>query len=102
MRFVELVEASRSVRETDARLGKIGHLAPVLKRLSPDEIEIGIRADETPYAFQVTMRWFGRKLDVDRNRKNSRRALRARRSNVAERREPRRHRFPRLVRDKAL
>ena len=42
MRFVELVEASRSVRETDARLGKIGHLASVLKRLSPDEIEIGI------------------------------------------------------------
>src|SRR3989442_15205708 len=42
MRFVELVEASRSVGETAARLEKIGHLAEVLKRLSPDELEIGI------------------------------------------------------------
>jgi DNA ligase-1 len=42
MRFAELVEASRSVGETGARLEKIGHLAAVLKRLSPDEIEVGI------------------------------------------------------------
>ena len=42
MRFAELVEASRSVGETDARLEKIGRLAAVLKRLSPDEIEIGL------------------------------------------------------------
>jgi DNA ligase-1 len=42
MRFAELVEASRSVGETDARLEKIGHLAAALKRLPPDEIEIGI------------------------------------------------------------
>jgi DNA ligase-1 len=42
MRFDQLVAASRAVGETSARRGKIEHLATLLKRLAPDEIDIAI------------------------------------------------------------
>jgi DNA ligase-1 len=42
MRFEELVAVSRAVAATSARLGKIEHLAALLKRLSPPEIPIAI------------------------------------------------------------
>ncbi|HSC28485.1 MAG TPA: hypothetical protein VLD67_14500, partial [Vicinamibacterales bacterium] len=42
MQFGELVAVSGAVAETSARLGKIEHLAGLLKRLSPEEIEIAV------------------------------------------------------------
>ena len=42
MRLVDLVTCSRSVSETSARLEKIDRLAGLLRRLSPDEIEIAV------------------------------------------------------------
>jgi DNA ligase-1 len=40
MRFRDLVATSRAVAETSGRLEKIGHLASLLERLPPDDIEI--------------------------------------------------------------
>ena len=40
MRLAEVVAASRSVAGTSGRLEKIGHLAELLRRTPPDEIEI--------------------------------------------------------------
>jgi DNA ligase-1 len=42
MRFDGLVSASRMVAESSGRLDKTGHLAALLKRLSPEEIEIAV------------------------------------------------------------
>jgi DNA ligase-1 len=42
MRLDELVSASKVVAETSARLAKIRHLSELLKRLAPDEVEIGV------------------------------------------------------------
>jgi DNA ligase-1 len=42
MRLSELAEASRAVAEASSRLQKIAHLASLLQRLPPDEIEIAI------------------------------------------------------------
>jgi DNA ligase-1 len=40
MRLLEIVETSRRVGETSARLEKIDYLAALLRRLAPEEIEI--------------------------------------------------------------
>jgi DNA ligase-1 len=42
MRFEELVATSRAVAEASGRLEKTSHLAALLKRLSPPEIEIAV------------------------------------------------------------
>jgi DNA ligase 1 len=42
MRFAELVAASAAVAETSARLEKPQHLAALLKRLPPSEIEVAV------------------------------------------------------------
>ena len=42
MRFEELVTASASVAESSARLQKTRHLAAILKRLAPSEIEVAV------------------------------------------------------------
>ena len=42
MRFEELVTASASVAESSARLQKTKHLAAILKRLAPPEIEVAV------------------------------------------------------------
>ncbi len=41
-RLVELVTASQRIGATASRLGKVAELAAVLRRLAPDEIEIGV------------------------------------------------------------
>src|ERR1700730_2069725 len=42
MRLAEVVNASRAVADTAARLEKISHLAALLKRVPPDEVAIVI------------------------------------------------------------
>src|SRR5688500_16813374 len=42
MLFGSLVEASRAVQAASARLAKIEHLAGLLKRLTPEEVPIGV------------------------------------------------------------
>jgi ATP-dependent DNA ligase I len=42
VRFADFVSASRSVAETASRLGKIEHLAGLLARLAPDELDIAV------------------------------------------------------------
>jgi DNA ligase-1 len=42
MRFEELVMASVAVAESSARLHKVKHLAAILKRLAPPEIEVAV------------------------------------------------------------
>ena len=42
MRLAELVATSKAVAATSGRLDKIDRLAALLKRLSPDEVEVGV------------------------------------------------------------
>ena len=41
MLFAEVVETSRRVAETSRRLGKIDLLAALLRKLDPEEVEMG-------------------------------------------------------------
>jgi DNA ligase-1 len=42
MKLIDLVDTSRRVADTKSRLGKIGFLADLLRRLTPEEIEIAV------------------------------------------------------------
>ncbi len=42
MRLIEIVRTSQQVTQTQSRLEKIRHLSTCLRRLAPDEIEIGV------------------------------------------------------------
>jgi ATP-dependent DNA ligase I len=61
---------SRTLKDVTAAVPEVVEAARVMpaRELVLDGEAIALRADRTPHPFQITMRRFGRKLDVDRMR----------------------------------
>ena len=68
MRLAELVETSRAVAQTSGRLDKIPRLASAGARARARREAVALGPGQRPEPFQVTLRRFGRKLDVERMR----------------------------------
>ena len=59
---------SRSLRDVTVAVPEVVHAAPAIpaREIILDGEAIALKPDGTPHPFQITMRRFGRKLDVER------------------------------------